>query len=227
VCPICGKAWTIKNHRDTHVVCDTVRMSTKQPEHKWLVGKTIAELQSWLEEQKDAVRFFAKDDFLRNDRFIDLTPDPKFPTLSVNERGWVGSKVIDLNSYIIQDGDEFFVTERLQLEMTTHDEILEVVRKAGSQVAVMHAIPNQYCQCEHCAPWFVVETPLTPMSEGLKGLTIGWRKRVINIQLDNPAINFVELFPKENVTKGSDYIHAWGYEKAEEYLRVVFDKLKS
>lgn len=78
-------------------------------------------------------------------------------------------------------------------------------------------IPNEYCQCKHCASWFIVSTP-----DG--DIKIGWRKRVIQIEwLKNYKI-FKETFDSEDVTKGfgkwgnEKYIHAWSIEKAIEYL---------
>lgn len=84
-------------------------------------------------------------------------------------------------------------------------------------------IPNGYCNDPCCCllPWFVVTTTAGR-------ITIGWRKRVINIdwtdsiQKKKPD----ELFPEENTTKGAKYeekryIHAWGYEKAKEYLDII------
>jgi len=78
-------------------------------------------------------------------------------------------------------------------------------------------IPNGYCHdycCRHL-PWFKVTTP--------KGIvTIGWRKRVINIDwslMRNPSA--MQLFSQEDVTKGEYLIHAWSYEKAKEYLAKI------
>jgi hypothetical protein len=77
-------------------------------------------------------------------------------------------------------------------------------------------IPNGYCSewcCKHL-PWFVVTTRLGR-------ITIGWRKRVIQIDWKDSKITktAMELFENEDVTKGDTYIHAWGYEKAKEYMQ--------
>ncbi len=76
-------------------------------------------------------------------------------------------------------------------------------------------IPNGYCNeycCKHL-PWFVVTTN--------KGrIKIGWRKSVINIDWSDSIIKekAETIFPNENVTKGDYIIHAWGLEKAKEYI---------
>lgn len=79
-------------------------------------------------------------------------------------------------------------------------------------------IPNEYCSDECCAhrPWFMFHTPLGDIK-------IGWRKRVISIELQH---NFRELdlrvlFADEDVTKDERYIHAWDKEKFFEYLKRI------
>lgn len=79
-------------------------------------------------------------------------------------------------------------------------------------------IPNGYCDracCEH-KPWYDVTTRL-----GV--IRIGWRKRVIAIDWKDSTVTAKAeaLFPAEDVTKYERTIHAWGYEKAREYLRVL------
>jgi hypothetical protein len=79
-------------------------------------------------------------------------------------------------------------------------------------------IPNGYCPrwcCKHL-PWFVVTTKIGRIK-------IGWRKRVINIDWSGTqAPKAEDLFPQEDVTKFERGIHAWGLEKAREYvLRIL------
>ena len=85
-------------------------------------------------------------------------------------------------------------------------------------------LPNGYCDQECCAniPWFLFHT--------IDGdIIMGWRKRVISIewQENYKPFNMKELFGQEDVTKweedGKRGIHAWGTEKAYEYLCKVRD----
>ncbi len=79
--------------------------------------------------------------------------------------------------------------------------------------------PNGYCSdwCCRDRPWFLVTTK--------RGrIEIGWRKRVIHICWDDGntiARTAAEIFPNEDVTKSGNMIHAWGYDKAREYIRVL------
>lgn len=88
---------------------------------------------------------------------------------------------------------------------------------SGREIFV-EEIENGYCSdycCKHL-PWFVVTT--------VKGrIKIGWRKRVINITWDESTIEETaeNLFPDEDVTKFDKTIHAWGYEKAKEYIDLL------
>jgi len=79
-------------------------------------------------------------------------------------------------------------------------------------------IPNGYCSrwcCSHL-PWFVVTTSSGP-------ITIGWRKRVIQIDYSGTDVlhDAAALFPGENVTRDGQMIHAYGYDKARAYLRII------
>lgn len=80
-------------------------------------------------------------------------------------------------------------------------------------------LPNGYCNqwcCRH-RPWFLVTTA--------KGrITIGWRKRVIQINWDETVGPSAEqLFPNEDVTKLDRGIHAWGIDKAREYIERLLE----
>ena len=83
-------------------------------------------------------------------------------------------------------------------------------------------LPNGYCNQDCCShiPWFMFHT--------IDGdIIMGWRKRVISIewQENYKPFDMNELFRTEDVTKwvngGKRGIHAWGSDKAFEYLKKV------
>ena len=85
-------------------------------------------------------------------------------------------------------------------------------------------LPNGYCNQDCCShiPWFLFHT--------IDGdIIMGWRKRVISIEWQESykPFDFDELFKTENVTKwekgGKRGIHAWGKDKAHEYLKKVLE----
>ena len=81
-------------------------------------------------------------------------------------------------------------------------------------------IPNEYCNCNLCTVWYEVRIA------GCKGfIKVGWRKRVIN--LDWSANGTSVEVTQDNVTKNPYLVHAWGYAKMTEYLKVLLPKLKS
>lgn len=73
-------------------------------------------------------------------------------------------------------------------------------------------IPNEYNPL-YPLPWFLVTT-----TKGV--IKIGWRKRVLSIDWNESDIegDSEDFFPDEDVTKIRKLIHAWSYEKAEEYI---------
>lgn len=81
--------------------------------------------------------------------------------------------------------------------------------KAGE----IQELTNGYCFRACCSerPWYKVMT--------LKGpIVIGWRKKVIHIGWD-PALTSLSV--QDDTTAGEDFIHAWGYDKATEYIGLL------
>ena len=91
----------------------------------------------------------------------------------------------------------------------------EVMDQSGMPYTSMRAIPNGYSR-SYSSPWFLVETKWGP-------LRIGWRKRVINIDWGDSQINHNGdiTFKDQKVTTWRVGVHAWGKDKAIEYLRVL------
>lgn len=127
------------------------------------------------------------------------------------------------NDYIIQTGDECqfpcvkYYHGACYSELKSENsrkEFFEIFATAGFQDFHMTEIPNQYCPCDYCEPWQEVTTRIGKF-------TIGWRKRVISI--DWGRRDYTCLFEKEDVTKWDTGIHAWGNDKAAEYLKRVLE----
>lgn len=99
-------------------------------------------------------------------------------------------------------------------------DITEKIKDLFPQNIYMEAIPNQYCSqycCVHI-PWFNVTTPVGVIK-------IGWRKRVLAIDWSNSQVKkrAEDLFPNEDTTKLEYGIHAWGYDKAKEYISKLME----
>lgn len=94
----------------------------------------------------------------------------------------------------------------------------DILSLFGDRSIFVDEIPNGYCSeycCKHL-PWFIVTTK--------KGrIKIGWRKRVIHIDWEDSIIkeDADTLFPDEDVTKFGKGIHAWGLDKAKEYIDIL------
>lgn len=232
-CGHCGLAWNIGNCHDT-----MVKHTTEVFPLNNLIGKTLGEVKEFYAKKTDAIYRMQRDILIRNDRFIDLSP--KYPDAAEdwkrawvkNEMGWVRDRDGITDSYIIQEGDEghfnvwkYFhkscYAERLENE--SKQEFFEIFKAAGFINFSMSKIPNEYCKCEKCSPWWNVNTIYGT-------LKIGWRKHVINIDwsglippFNRPGIS--KLFKEEDVTMGATFIHADGREEAVEYLQNILEIL--
>lgn len=79
--------------------------------------------------------------------------------------------------------------------------------------------PNEYHRSEYSEPWYIFYTSKGP-------LKVGWRKRVINLDWSGFPVKMSaeDLFPGEDVTKGAYYIHAWGFDKLEQYVEALLNE---
>lgn len=125
------------------------------------------------------------------------------------------------NAHDVEDTREkFFHRECYKLHLA-REEVLyfrSVFEAAGYPEAVFNEIANGYYAGDPCMPpWFHVRTHIGVIE-------IGWRKRVINIDWSRCRFgnkDIAALFKDENVTVGETYVHAWGKEKAVEYLTKI------
>ena len=221
-CPKCAKGWTLETAHDTFVS----RVDHVVP---LLAGATVAKAEETGRLSAEGVFRFGPEPSVRNAKWIDLTVvDGRV----VNEKGWrhhhppfKGERLT--RDYVAEEGDEcsitagFFYHKRcweLRKARREREFFEEVFEKAGASGALLNEIPNSYCQCEVCAPWFTARLPYGD-------ITIGWRKRVISIDWSGlPDLS--ALFAEESVTKGPNMIHAYGKDKAIDYVRKIHEALK-
>jgi hypothetical protein len=87
----------------------------------------------------------------------------------------------------------------------------------GDRVIYVEEIPNGYG-----TSWYYSQSPWYRVTTSKGKVTLGWRKRVIEISWE-PHNGFTAdvYFPNEDVTKFGYTIHAWGYEKAKQYLATI------
>lgn len=140
--------------------------------------------------------------------------------------GWTIANMYDSERIRNHEDDSFRyehrVCHKLSKERATTAYYREILDAAGYEKWLTTPIPNEYWPDD--APWCLARGP--------KGsLKIGWRKRVLNIDWEglnqNSKLDTSKLFPGEDVTKGGTYIHAWGKEKAVEYLKKLLEALRA
>ncbi len=117
----------------------------------------------------------------------------------------------EVRSLVIAEDPKHIENARLEKE--------QLLRCFPSKIFV-EAIPNGYSTgwySKHL-PWFVVTTEVGRF-------TIGWRKRVINIDWSATVgtKKSDELFPEVTSTKGDKYIHAYLYEDAKKYIETIIN----
>lgn len=230
-CPVCKKGWDIRNCHDAIKTTNTKIIPLDN-----FAGQRLSNVLQFYQKKNDGHYFLADDFTIRNNRFIDLLP--KFQEAGIqtkdttpkNEKGWLSKSTGITPDYVIQYGDEslfhiwkFFHKSCSRLNMTITEETTfrELFNEAGFSFVVLHHIENSYRGGNMSPPWFRAETEVG-------SIIIGWRTRDINIDWSNThhhETNAHWLFGKENVTEGKTFVHAWGKDKAVEYLRKIREVL--
>ena len=220
-CPECHQRWNVQDCHNAVVTRTTEIVNLSEFSNR---GITLRTVKSWFRNHQGAFWFVQPDKPIRNDRYIDHTiVDSDLGReygWQVNELGWI--RAGDL--YEIQSGDEAMFNvwtyrhkacQRMHLETVEREYFSNIFAEAGYKKIKLTPIENQYYRSDHSAPWYQVA------AYG-RIFTIGWRKRVIEIRLENyPELNLERVFRLEEVTKGAHLIHAWGKDKCVEYLRAI------
>lgn len=231
-CAYCGECWTVDNCHDVHVKNHSTAVDLKE-----LIGKTLSDVREFYKQKTDAKYLFPNingyDAVLRNEKYIDKTQNPKYETLKINDKGWVPNtdqphvKIDD--THIVEEGDfgllwvwTYYHTECYRKQKAQDDRkyYADIIKKAGFKEFSLKEIPNEYSSHEVYGPWFIAHTFAGPIK-------IGCRKRVINIDWSGTEVTVGDMFVGENVTQGDGYIHAWGEEKAVEYLSKIRSQMQN
>lgn len=141
--------------------------------------------------------------------------------------------------YKIQDGDKIFahVWNYSHIECRKLNEVSKSIEEINDLLNKVESInefklilmKNQY-HSDYNEPWYRVKFSTyfnensTYFNENHE-ISIGWRKRVIKIDWSKSGKDLQHLFESENVTKEANMIHAYGYEKAAEYLNKIIPAL--
>lgn len=225
-CPECGKYYGVD---DCH---DVMPMQNRETylELKDFIGRNFWEVRRYLKRDHDVSRTMHPDILIRNDRFIDLRQNPYYDWESpLNKNGWLGRDDGIDDSYVIQPGDGISYNETRYyhsrcfvdaMKKKSFEEFHELLLRVGFSSFDMKPVPNEYGSFEYRGSWFSVATP-----EGV--FTIGWRKRVIEITLHDWPVDCARLFVGEGVTVDNQYVHAYGWDKAVEYLQVILQATKT
>ena len=215
-CAECKRRWTIRNAHHVVVVHQTQVIPLAQ-----YIGQKLGDVKRQMSRScTDTIYYMQPDIMIRNDKHIDLRPHPKYASLKINEGGWLRDRDGIDDNYVVEPGDEGYWNtwkyyhpscNRAKLARDQEEEFRQIFVRAGFKWPKLTAVKNQYCGCEYCAPWYEVKTKYGKF-------TIGWRKRVINLDWSATGRDFLPLFADEDVTKESGYIHAWGVDQCVDFL---------
>ena len=213
-CVICDEHFTIKNCHDVTTKNKHIHYNLDQ-----FIGQKLTDIKQ-IPEFVHKVEHRVSNELIGSD-FI-------FNKDGYNKVGW---KHVD-KDYIIKAGDkaaidkiEFIHNECNRLNTIESSLVIfkEIFNKAGYNNVILNGIQNRYHNSkeydDYCPPWYIARI------EGISPIIIGWRKSVINISWEKSGKDLLHLFKSEDVTKGECMIHAHGYDKAVEYLKIIIPAL--
>ena len=136
----------------------------------------------------------------------DLTQEEKRPFMRAADSVYNGLENIALS----RDPE---VQERHQKQ---REDLLACFSDCGT--IFVQDVPNEYCPKPCCPSWHIVTT-------SIGHIKVGWRKRVIVIDWHETTNEEKAdtLFADEDVTKDARMIHAWGCDKAREYINKLHE----
>jgi hypothetical protein len=161
-CPVCGETWTVNDCADT-----VVRYRSEVVPLNYYIGESLATVKAAIASKTDAIYRMQEDIRIQNDVWIDMSPAYPNPTsdwqvgIVKNQHGWYGSKHGIDDQYIIRKGDQGFFNvwsyfhskcNRIRLEQEQEAQFRTLFEGAEFYQARYHAVPNEYCRCDHCSP---------------------------------------------------------------------------
>lgn len=228
LCPCCHKGWGLTNFTDFHSEQGGIVVDLHP-----FIGRTLDQVFATYQLRTDAIYIMGEWP-LRNNKYI--TPDNKNGSRRKKVKAYNGDVYGDFDtSHRIEWGDEgYFITLTLkhhschdaEIEREVANEFDTAFQKAGFACSQVEKIPNEYGSQSYSGPWFIVRTGIGPFNADFK---IGWRKRVIHLEwlragdLTHQAI--ADLFQNEHTTLATNYIHCDGYDKLQEYLTRISEKI--
>lgn len=229
VCEECRVGWTMENAEDLEVDRHFTDVDGSE-----FVGKTLEEVEVYLNSLPGDHHTLGDRPALRNDRYIDLTPLAHMPTTPRNFKGefWSAGLRIDM-SYVVQEGDVLQVEIiKFRHKLCSHylgvrkEEAFfrELLVEAGVEVETLIAIPNEHMPSvppNPNQPWFLLN----------RVVKVGYLYQGWEINWSPTGKDLSALFEGEDVKKGPTFIWAKGeYGKTrgmfKRYIRTVTDALK-
>lgn len=224
LCQECGKGWTLGNAHDAAQRRDSIVVDL-------VPGQTIAERELAWKDKTDGLYSFGNAPGVRNEKFVDLTNNGRSGGGIVNEKGWrhhhPALKDERLTKeYVAEAGDmcsmDVWRYEHTRCQMirkfrAEREFFVQVFNEAGLGHVVLSEIPNGYWPDAYedmQTPWFLARLPYG-------NIKIGFCKRVISIDWSDTKTDLYQLFASEDVTKEKYLVHAWGKDKAVEYLKKI------
>lgn len=212
-CPMCGGGWSLENAHDFYHNSDSTEYVL---EH--LVGTPLRAVTS-VPELENKILHRVQHDIVYSEVYAGESH------CGANQKKWhhVGP------DYVIESGDraavdtDHFWHRRCRRQWVVQESrvhMRECFERAGYRDAQLVSITNGYDSASY-TPWYTAQV------NDLPPLRIGWRKRVIHIDWLESKLNLEHLFSSEDVTRSGGFIHAWGYDKAAEYLTKIITALES
>lgn len=230
-CPECNNSWNIYDCHDVIVKRESLTLPLAEFE-----GQKLYEVQREVSLKTDGFYRFGESP-IRNDKWIDMAIEPGYEVLKINEQGSIHSSPEKRSfkdqleglkdqhlyyDYVISEGDEGWLDvwkyyhrpcNEAKAKKDAEEYYGDMLVKSG-WATTMCLIPNEYSVTDHSWPWIKFCT--------LGGMIkVGYRKRVINIDWSDTKQHYRHLFEDEGVTLTDTYVHAWGKDKAIEYLTKI------